>query len=1744
MGAWFSPAIVRVFGRCGVPLLLGLFVAWGEARAGAQSLAECEALVRQEPRSLKGYVCFLAHQGEGRQEALHFLDARMQLDPRNPRPHLYAGLLRSLAGEAVDDREWRVAIAGFAREHEPAGEIYATTSLISVRCVSSFRCDPKMQVLLRRVQELARASGRVDLMQVAEIWTMKVSFALDDMDGAERAERRLLALGPPRSLWLKSETLQARAHLAASLHDYTLQRQLYAELLDTLDADDPRRPTALGGLAAATVHLAMERRENRDAAERLLREAIAEQERAGLSLRYAETGYLSSRVQLAMLLGPVPESFSLLRSTLEAQLARMSWSTPLYPRLSLAELLATADPPQLDEALKVADEAVEHAFAHSGAFEQARALVLRSRMRFRRGELSLGRADGLAALDHAERLREQQRAMPLRLRYAQSLSFGYQSLAGALTRYRPPADVASLDDAFQVMERLRARGLMETLLAEDHAGQPVSVHPPTLAQVRGQLGPGEALLSFQVWRPEPRLDAPYREGSSWLTVVTSGRVDAFPIPGADLLDPQIRAWTGLLQRRDGTDRVAGARLYRELLGPALAALPPGVERLILVPDGPLHRLPFDALSAGPGTPYLAERFAVSLAPSASLWLRFRAAPRLAPGKLLVLADPSEGSAPQAILRDSSSVLGALVHARREAEVALSAFPTGSELRTGPPASEAFLKSANLEGVSLLHLATHALVDERDPEHAAVVLAPGSPAEDGRLEPQEIGRLALAGKTVVLAGCETSSGPLFRGEGVMSLARAFFSAGATAVVGTLDRARDDEAGVFFSSLYRALGRGASIGDAVAGAKRESIRRGAPPAAWADVVLLGDAEARPRERETAGLVPLVLTGGVLALAGLTAGRRWRRSRRGVDPLAWGLLLALTGVSGSARAERLRTVPECEALVRREPRSLDGYDCLLPHRFTERKAVLDFLEERLGSDPEDPRPRLYRAIVHHLAGDADDEREYTRTAAGFAREHDLTGEFYALTAHVSARCVYPETCDERARALLERAGALARTSGKRSLLQHWETWRMKMALALQDFVAAEASQSRLLALGPPESGFLELESLQARAYLAANALDYRQVRALSQQMLDSLGPVDPRRALALGGISSATAHLALQGIESRENAERLVREALGVQERLGLALWYPEIGYLPSRLQLALLLGPTPESFALVRSALEGYRARSGWTNPIWAELALGELLAMVDPPRLEEALRLAEEAVEDGFRVNDFTELPVMVLRSRIRFRVGQLALARADGLAALDLAEELREHQSELPVRLRYAESLSFAYRSLSGDLLAHRAPEDGSAPEEAFQVMERLRARGLMETLLADERRGGTAPVGSATLRQIRAQLEPREALLSFEVWRAEPTMEAPFHAGSSWVTVLTTDGVRVYPVPNADVLEPQIRAWTGLLERRDGADRAPGARLHHELIGAVLADLPSRIDRLIVIPDGPLHRLPFDALSGGPGMPYLAERFEVSIPPSATLWRRFRAEPPLQPGKLLVLADPAGPTAVQAVRRDSSSMFGGLVHARREAEVALLAFPPGSELRVGPSASESFLKSADLTGVSLLHLATHAIADERDPERAAVVLAPGSPTEDGRLEPREIARLPLNGKTVVLAGCETSAGPVFRGEGVMSLARAFFSAGATAVVGTLHRTPDDEAGAFFTALYRSLARGATIGEAVAAAKRDGIRRGAPPAAWAGVVLLGNAEVRPRAQETSGLAFVVAGGVALTCTGVWAGRRWRRRRPG
>src|SRR5262249_24668279 len=167
-------------------------------------------------------------------------------------------------------------------------------------------------------------------------------------------------------------------------------------------------------------------------------------------------------------------------------------------------------------------------------------------------------------------------------------------------------------------------------------------------------------------------------------------------------------------------------------------------------------------------------------------------------------------------------------------------------------------------------------DSTFPKRSAVFLAPGDDHEDGWLQPDEIAALDLRGRVIVLSACDSADGTLVSGEGPLSMARAFFSAGASAVIATRWPLEDDDAAFGMERWYRALGSGQSAATALRQARREVRRAGRPPEAWAGVLLLGDGQvsplvARPSDgllvsRPAAVIIAVVMAaavGGVVSL-----------------------------------------------------------------------------------------------------------------------------------------------------------------------------------------------------------------------------------------------------------------------------------------------------------------------------------------------------------------------------------------------------------------------------------------------------------------------------------------------------------------------------------------------------------------------------------------------------------------------------------------------------------------------------------------------------------------------------------------------------------------------------------------------------------------------------------------------------------------------------------------------------------------
>ena len=284
-----------------------------------------------------------------------------------------------------------------------------------------------------------------------------------------------------------------------------------------------------------------------------------------------------------------------------------------------------------------------------------------------------------------------------------------------------------------------------------------------------------------------------------------------------------------------------------------------------------------------------------------------------------------------------------------------------------------------------------------------------------------------------------------------------------------------------------------------------------------------------------------------------------------------------------------------------------------------------------------------------------------------------------------------------------------------------------------------------------------------------------------------------------------------------------------------------------------------------------------------------------------------------------------------------------------------------------------------------------------------------------------------------------------------------------------------------------------------------------------------------------------------------LLARFRISRVPSATLWLRWQSEPThVPPRAVLALADPDLPSPGQeeASRRAAGAFaeylgLGPLPHARDEAREVVDRLGEDSVLVVGSEASEALLKSESSGGFRVLHVAAHAVIDGRHPGRSALVLSPGGEHEDGLLQIREIVNLDLDGTVVFLSACSSASGPVVAGEGVMGFARAFFQAGAPAVVGTLWPLPDDEAAALAGDFARHLSRGERLGEALGRTQVDWIRRGEPAAAWSGTVLLGNDDLllfqagSSRRERKLGVYLLLA---AVALAGASALLWWIRRR--
>jgi CHAT domain-containing protein len=368
--------------------------------------------------------------------------------------------------------------------------------------------------------------------------------------------------------------------------------------------------------------------------------------------------------------------------------------------------------------------------------------------------------------------------------------------------------------------------------------------PLAAAETASLLDPGTALLSFVVGPHETLLFAisPTAAGRSRLDVLR------LPIDEAELRS-QITDFRELIRTQGSLTEVTAAanRLYRALLAPAEPLLG-RAQRLLVIADGPLHRLPFAALVpriANGRAEYLIERWAVHNVLSATVYaglVQARAAPE-ARDALVAFGDPVYTSVSgqdavrlaDANLRSAigiTSGLSPLPFSRREVETIRDLFPGHASIFVGAAATEEEAKR-QARGARYLHFACHSVVDEDFPINSGLVLtvpaAPRDGEDDGILQAWEIiDKVRLSARLVTLSACETGLGKDEAGEGLVGLTRAFLYSGAQSVLASLWAVSDESTAQLMKRIYGHLRSGTSVAEALRGAQVEMLRGDASPA----------------------------------------------------------------------------------------------------------------------------------------------------------------------------------------------------------------------------------------------------------------------------------------------------------------------------------------------------------------------------------------------------------------------------------------------------------------------------------------------------------------------------------------------------------------------------------------------------------------------------------------------------------------------------------------------------------------------------------------------------------------------------------------------------------------------------------------------------------------------------------------------------------------------------------------------------
>lgn len=373
----------------------------------------------------------------------------------------------------------------------------------------------------------------------------------------------------------------------------------------------------------------------------------------------------------------------------------------------------------------------------------------------------------------------------------------------------------------------------QTIQAQIRASSPryaalMQPQPLTSAQIQQLLDDRTLLLEYSLGKER-----------SYLWVVSKTGIKSYQLPKRTEIEAATKQFYSTITNprfRNNPQRVeaVGIPLSKILLAPVAAQL--GQKRLVIVSDGALQYLPFNALlipgKATNTSPLIINHEIVNL-PSASTLAVLRQelkGRKKAIKNIAILADPvfspdddrvqpqtknnkNNPNIEQRALVRAATVSGVsfsrLLGTRSEAEQILQLVRVGDRLeKLDFAANRAAVTSPQLSQYRIIHFATHGILNSVNPELSGIVLSlvdRQGVAQNGFLRLHEIFNLNLPAELIVISACQTGLGEEVKGEGIVGLTRGFMYAGSPRVVVSLwnvdDRATEELMTRFYQGILK-------------------------------------------------------------------------------------------------------------------------------------------------------------------------------------------------------------------------------------------------------------------------------------------------------------------------------------------------------------------------------------------------------------------------------------------------------------------------------------------------------------------------------------------------------------------------------------------------------------------------------------------------------------------------------------------------------------------------------------------------------------------------------------------------------------------------------------------------------------------------------------------------------------------------------------------------------------------------------